>query len=999
MASLSAVCSSAPSRDFQLIGVPVLHMRVIAGGAAGGAGIGAAALGTNISFFPAMAGSALRSVEGSNDTLDFRVMLPHEDDDVSACSGPLQRTNEFGQSFVGSFILLRQAACKDSYNWVDAAASGAAGIIAYACSALPPFNCQPGLVEMLAYYSLPIPLLAINNQDGEALASFLRSQKLASAPLPPDLGALQVQFVSTGPIDPSEREVLKSIMSVSSMQSFANGVVPEGLPKWSLARFADLSLDPCMDHPKGLWCERGHVVVISLIYHVWVANPPPAGIGSLAHLRYLQASSNLWMGPPPLSWCALSDLRSIQVGSQLGPVPLGGLPDCPAGSWPLLEELSFPNTGIAGRIPSFVEGILSLRWLIAPQNHGLTSLPSLAALSNLENVQLHQCSFTGAFPALHPNASVRVMTLGTNKLSGDLPSSLCTGRGALEILDLNSNAFTGSIPSFSGCHSLTVLDLSSNSFGGVVPPGVFSALSLSLTSLFLQENQLESPLFLNNLIALQYLDISRNRVMRREHTRANGARESESLRSVARNSPCRLTLCFLSSSCSGCQFNCSTLMSPNATDLGGFLDDIYGPSTISIRASYNQFRGTWATSRILQSKTIRSLFFDHNALSSIPKEILGSPMTQLDFSYNELQSAFGGVGTPNAQMTTLNLKANPKLRLGSLQLLPWMVVSASRISEAGWNWVCAPLGSSSAPLLTFSVDPEYYAFRYCECAAGNFGVPPLCANVPSEAALNPYALIRSTEVGGDYADLISQTNGVGGQLLNPLYGSANLSQILASTAVPSAPVFSVGMSDSMYGQNRLTLGMATSWVIRLNNLYRDDPGAYEARKLVAPSPLRTYVLNTTAAGGMVIPDMSSGVRVITVRLHLSRQQFSSFDDLLSLYEGGSDLKGVRVFSIRGSDSLPETNSSSLDPAYLALYNTSLAALSASSSLGSMSLESLDSAVVDIEIFSPMATLAFNSRKSSGVSGTASDRRQAAEDGSLCMRIAADCSLFCCFVCF
>lgn len=414
------------------------------------------------------------------------------------------------------------------------------------------------------------------------------------------------------------------------------------------------------------------------------------------------------------------------------------------------------------------------------------------------------------------------------------------------------------------------------------------------------------------------------------------------------------------------QFNMSTLMSPNATDLGGFVDDIYGPSTVSIRASYNRFRGTWATSRILQSKTIRSLFFDHNALTSIPKEILGSPMTQLDFSYNDLQSGLG-IGFPNAQMTILNLKANPKLRLESLQLLSWMVVSASRVSEAGWNYVCAPLGASSAPLLTFTVDPEYYAFRYCECAAGNFGVPPLCANVPSEAALNPYALIRSTEVGTGFADLIAQTDGVGGALLNPLYGSTNLSQIIASPEPPEDPVFSVGISDSMYGQNRLTLGMATSWVIRLWNLYRDDPAAYVARRLAPPSPLNTYVLNTTrGSGGMTIPDMSSPVRVITVRLHLSRCQFSSFDDLLSIYEGGSDLKGVRVFSIRGSDVLPETNSSSLDATYLALYNTSLAALDCNP-LSTNDQPTLDSAVVDIQIFSSVATLAFNSRKSAGVS--------------------------------
>lgn len=232
-------------------------------------------------------------------------------------------------------------------------------------------------------------------------------------------------------------------------------------------------------------------------------------------------------------------------------------------------------------------------------------------------------------------------------------------------------------------------------------------------------------------------------------------------------------------------------------------------------------------------------------------------------------------------------------------------------------------------------------------AAGTFGAAPLCHSVPSYASLNPYRVIASDEVGDSFPTLIKSTGGVGSTLEN-----AHLDTNSSTKTVGGS--YSQAFSDAMYGDDRLMLGLSTGWVIDLTDLYSDDAAAYIAAEESPPSSHAEYRVN--ASFGISSPQARwTPVRVITVRLHVSGGMMTEFDDLISVYEKGSDLRGDRIFSLRGSDAKASvvTSAYTQTPEYIARHNASIALIA-------------DPRLYEIDVFASMATVQFTSRKSSGL---------------------------------
>ncbi|KAK9941012.1 hypothetical protein M0R45_017642 [Rubus argutus] len=102
--------------------------------------------------------------------------------------------------------------------------------------------------------------------------------------------------------------------------------------------------------------------------------------------------------------------------------------------------------------------------------------------------------------------ALKALSLGSNRLSGSLPSDI-TSLPMLQYLDGQHNNFSGDIPA-SFPLQLILLDLSYNSFTGNIPQMIRNLTQL--TALNLQNNTLSGPIPDLNLPKLKRLNLSYN---------------------------------------------------------------------------------------------------------------------------------------------------------------------------------------------------------------------------------------------------------------------------------------------------------------------------------------------------------------------------------------------------------------------------------------------------------------------------------------------------------
>ncbi|EXB56022.1 putative inactive receptor kinase [Morus notabilis] len=124
------------------------------------------------------------------------------------------------------------------------------------------------------------------------------------------------------------------------------------------------------------------------------------------------------------------------------------------------------------------------------------------------SLRLPGVGLVGTIPAntLGKLDALRVLSLRSNLLSGDLPSDV-TSLPSLHYLYLQHNNFSGEIPA-SLSPKLNVLDLSFNSFSGEIPQTIQNLTQL--TGLNLQNNTLSGPIPYINATGLKHLNLSYN---------------------------------------------------------------------------------------------------------------------------------------------------------------------------------------------------------------------------------------------------------------------------------------------------------------------------------------------------------------------------------------------------------------------------------------------------------------------------------------------------------
>jgi hypothetical protein len=743
-----------------------------------------------ISFHPTIASPPFPLSDRDDQTLDFDVMLPNVADDPTACSGPWNTTDEFGRNFSGAFLIV-QGNCRGT-SAASALASGAAGLIFTSCAA--PL-CNPLGLLRIALGSTS-PTISITYDNGLLLLNYLMAARNSS--LPP----LTVRFISTGTIVESERAALISIMQKTVMGRYSSGSIAAPRENWNATKFNES--DPCRDRPQGLWCERGHVVIVEVQNHEWRSSSLPTDFSELSELRFLSLSSNLFNGPVPPEWCALSNLRVLRLDSQIPPNAITGLPEC-IGAWSQLTEFQFTNQAIK-HLPIGFSMLTSLRYVMGNGN-GFTSLSSIADMNQLVTFDVSGNAINGSFPDINRSAPLTGFYIGGNNFFGTIPSNAFDGLATLVDLDVNSNQFQGPLPDLQGCTHLRQADFGSQSGEGFTGarPTMWAKLS-QLFYLDLQENSI-CQFTASDLPSLDTLDLSFNQL----GNSANGS----------------------------------------ATDV---LEALLGTNLRSLSLSNNYLDGPLLFPSTVYTRPIfQFLYMDNNMLTSLDPNLFMADLVTADFSNNNLSTAvvpFPATTSPQSNFNRLDLRGNPAYRLSALPV--WLgvaPVSEGRVQLDQDSFLCLPIKVTSNPSMTILVDPSFWNYENCICAAGSFGSPPTCLVIPTFAELNPDRVISSEFVESDF-----------------------LSSLQAEEPFPTNNNDSVSrwISDEMYGTRRLTPGMNTKWVANLTDT-RDEDG-------VTP-------------------------RVITWFIYINTSLFTQISDTLAVYEGGPDEQGTRVLITTGASLL------------------------------------------------------------------------------------------------
>ncbi|MED6205130.1 hypothetical protein PIB30_015033 [Stylosanthes scabra] len=182
-----------------------------------------------------------------------------------------------------------------------------------------------------------------------------------------------------------------------------------------------------------------------------------------------------------------------------------------------LTTLDLSHNHLSGELPhSFVVDSLQLLDLSGNNFSGVFSRFGFGSCRNLVWLSLsHNALSGGEFPSSLRNCqALETLDLSHNELGPNIPGSLLAGLKSLKELFLGRNNFNGEIPSELGmaCDSLLqVLDLSSNGFTGTIPSALCSSSS-PLEKMLLADNYLEGrvPAELGGCKNLRTIDFSFN---------------------------------------------------------------------------------------------------------------------------------------------------------------------------------------------------------------------------------------------------------------------------------------------------------------------------------------------------------------------------------------------------------------------------------------------------------------------------------------------------------
>jgi Leucine-rich repeat (LRR) protein len=312
----------------------------------------------------------------------------------------------------------------------------------------------------------------------------------------------------------------------------------------------------------------------------------------------------------------------------------------------------------------------------------------------------------------------------------------------------------------------------------------------------------------------------------------------------------------------------------NDGNVGTFVATTIGSLLTKIDLSYNQIDGIWPDNNNYQNN-IETINVAHNEIEEFPQIFLryATSIQSFDISFNNLQGSFPDLeegSEPIRTLSNVDARGNPNFHGPDFQLPEWSIIRTDQYSKTlDQPFLCPGLGSRNAPEMVLKVDPSYYAYSTCVCDRGTFGGPPECFIIPESQDIN----------GVEY------------------------------------PVFSYlndTFTDSWYGEQRMTSGLSTSWVIdkrvKIETLstasdsisisstaHTSVPSSNAATQpstifeVQSSSSSTSYFSLFSSLSSTSGSTSSSPVLMINVTFYVNLDLFDSFTDILEIYEGNKQI--------------------------------------------------------------------------------------------------------------
>jgi hypothetical protein len=214
----------------------------------------------------------------------------------------------------------------------------------------------------------------------------------------------------------------------------------------------------------GVTCAKhsNHTAKLNLQSMGLVGTIPPK-LGQLEEMWWLDLSRNQFTGPIP--------------------VELGNLP--------VIENIQLDHNRLTGHIPEKLFGMVLL-----DQTGNLHRLRTLSLnwnqLSGPIPASIGYMGDTSGISHLRPKATMDVVRLGNNQLTGTIPPTICRNR-QLKTLDLQHNLLTGPLPADIGnLNILSHFTVNNNALGGALPSSIGNMAMVR--TFFAQKNKLTGAL-------------------------------------------------------------------------------------------------------------------------------------------------------------------------------------------------------------------------------------------------------------------------------------------------------------------------------------------------------------------------------------------------------------------------------------------------------------------------------------------------------------------------
>ncbi|XP_058111858.1 receptor-like protein 33 [Magnolia sinica] len=344
------------------------------------------------------------------------------------------------------------------------------------------------------------------NLSGSLPSSLLNLTKLQS---------LHLSFNKlSGPIPSSYGNELLNLKVISLGNNLLNGTIPS-----SLLSLPSLQMLVLRGNQLSGQLGEFHNASSSQLEYIDLGHNNFSGVvelglfQNLKNLHYLDLSDNNWSvqyGSGNSTFVSIPQFESLLLRS------------CNISTFPNflrnqegLRELDLSYNKISGEIPKWIweVGNGSLSYLNLSHNvlQGIVPSPHLLLISHLSDLDISSNKLEGSLPI--PPPSTYFFSVSNNSLGGEIPGLVCNAT-SLTVLDLSHNHFIGQIPPCLGeiGDALSMLNLQRNAFNGTLLQTFKEGCNIQ--TLDLSGNQLEGqiPRSLANCKMLEVLNLGNNQI-------------------------------------------------------------------------------------------------------------------------------------------------------------------------------------------------------------------------------------------------------------------------------------------------------------------------------------------------------------------------------------------------------------------------------------------------------------------------------------------------------